>query len=456
MASVHGEHARVQPRPAAPTHVRACEPPGEVGSYTASVYGYYAYWLGTVDELPWDWLTHVAIFSVDVAGDGTLSGTQHWTDVAEQALALAEPYGVHVHLAVTSFDAGVLDAMLSNPSARTTAVGQLGDLVDAYGGHGVAVDFEGMNAGNIGDLTQFVQELAARVGEVSVATPAVDWAQAYDYPQLAAAAQSLFIMGYDYHWRGGEPGPVAPLFGGGPWGQYALDWSVADYLATGVPPEKIVLGLPLYGYTWPTVDGAVPGTATGDASSVLYSDAKLDAATYGAQWDDTTHTPYYFPDGNTQTWYDDASSLDDRIGWALEDQGLGGIGFWALNYDGGDPELWDMVASHTQVDDPDPTGTTSGGDSGGDETTEGTPAPSTTASTDTSSDDSTAATTSDAITTDGTSGPAAAGGTDAGCGCSPPKRSDGPLALACLLWLAGAVRPRRSPAGARRVPSMPS
>ncbi|HWB80857.1 MAG TPA: glycosyl hydrolase family 18 protein [Nannocystaceae bacterium] len=440
LASVHGEHARTQPRPAAPVRVRTCDPPEAVGSFSASVYGYYAYWLGSVADLPWDRLTHVAIFSVDVDGNGNLSGTEHWTDVAEQALALAEPYGVHLHLAVTSFDAGVLDTMLSNPSARATAVDQLGELVEMYGGHGVAVDFEGMDAGNIGDLTDFVEELAARVGEVSVATPAVDWAQAYDYPQLAAAAQSLFIMGYDYHWRGGDPGPVAPLFGGGAWGQYALEWSVADYLATGVPPEKIVLGLPLYGYTWPTVDDSVPGVASGDASSILFSDAKAEAAMIGAQWDDVTHTPYYFPNGNTQTWYDDAASLDDRIAWAIEDQALGGIGFWALNYDGNDPELWDMVKSHTQIDEPDP-GTTSGGDETGDaESTGDVPDPTTST---TAADDSTTDPPPDDDTTaaasDGTTGPMASGEQDDGCGCAQAPGNG-----ALLLLLLPALRRRRA------------
>jgi GH18 family chitinase len=433
--SIHAEHARVQPQRVGAAHDRVCDPPSAVGSFSAWVYGYYAFWLGTVDELPWDRLTHVAIFSVDVGSDGALSSTEHWTDVAAQALALAEPYGVHVHLAVTSFDAGVLDAMLSSPAARSNAVAQLGDLVDAYGGHGVSVDFEGMDAGNLGDLPLFVQELKARVAEVSVATPAVDWAKAYDYPELAASADALFIMGYDYHWRAGDPGPVAPLFGGAPWGQYALDWSVADYLATGVPASKLVLGLPLYGYVWPTVDGSVPGTATGDADSILFSDAKANAARFGAQWDELTHTPYYFPNGNTQAWYDDVASLDDRITWALDDQGMGGIGVWALNYDGNDPELWDMIAAHTQTDDPDPTGTTSGGEttSGDDTTTE---PPSDESTTIAAPGSSSGASEADGSESDGTTGPAATSEAAGGCGCRGPTGDAQPLALLLLAFVA--------------------
>ncbi len=441
LASVHAEHARVQPRPAEPGARRVVEPPAQVGEYTAWVYGYYAYWHGTVAELPWDRITHLAIFSVDVAADGTISGTEHWTDVADEALALAEPYGVRVHLAVTSFDADVLDAMLSSPAARTTAVDQLVALVEAHGGHGVSVDFEGMSGDNLGDLPLFVAELAQRVEDVSVATPAVDWAQAYDYPELAASADALFIMGYDFHWRTSDPGPVAPLFGGAPWGTYALDWSVADYLATGVPPEKLVLGLPLYGYAWPSVDTTVPGVATDAASSVLFADAKAEALRFGAQWDAPSHTPYYFPNATTQTFYDDVASLDERIGWALGEQGLGGVGFWALDYDGGDPELWDMVAGHTQIDVPEPG--TSSSDGGDATSSEGTSSTGTNDSTETGAPPGDTSGAPDADNSDGTGSDAGATPTtQSGCGCASTEPRGTAIVLAWCFVVACARRSR--------------
>ena len=42
--------------------------------------------------------------------------------------------------------------------------------------------------------------------EVVVDMPAVDWSDAYDESTLATLSDGLFIMGYDYHYSGGDPG----------------------------------------------------------------------------------------------------------------------------------------------------------------------------------------------------------------------------------------------------------
>ncbi|MFM7064572.1 MAG: hypothetical protein ACKO04_13935, partial [Actinomycetes bacterium] len=71
--------------------------------------------------------------------------------------------------------------------------------------------------------------------EVFVAMPAVDWNGSYDYDQIALATDGLFVMGYDYYWSGGNPGPTAPLFGSARWGTHALDWTLTDYRTWGAP-----------------------------------------------------------------------------------------------------------------------------------------------------------------------------------------------------------------------------
>jgi len=50
---------------------------------------------------------------------------------------------------------------------------------------------------------------------VTLATPAVDWSSAWDFNALATESDGLFIMGYDYYWKGSSTtGPVSPLKGG--------------------------------------------------------------------------------------------------------------------------------------------------------------------------------------------------------------------------------------------------
>jgi hypothetical protein len=353
-------HAHVAPAPLSAAPPPPAAPPPSTGR--ATVYGYAPYWQDAMDQ-DWDRLTHIAIFSVGVASDGSLTSTGNWTGVAPDVVPVAHAHGVKVDLCVTSFYDSEHAAVLPDAGRRAALVEALGRQVDAYGADGVNVDFEGLDAAYMGDFTRFVQELAARVGEVYVATPAVDWSQAYDYPALAAASDGLFIMGYGYHWTGGDPGPNDPLAASSRWGTYAIDWTVADYLSTGAPADKIILGLPLYGQEWPA-GTTVPGSAWGDGWSVELDEARGIAAAEGGLWDDASATAYVLRDG-TQLWFDDDAALQARMHWAVE-TGLQGVGFWALGYEGSDPGFWDMVAAETTWDDggttPVDTGDTQGTD----------------------------------------------------------------------------------------------
>ena len=286
---------------------------------------------------------------------------------------------------------------------------------------GVNVDVEAMDDSLSGDFVDFIRELHAQVGEVYIATPAVDWLGAYDYSELAANSDGLFIMGYGYYWTGGDPGPNDPLYGGGDWSTYSLEWSIADYQSYGAPVDKIVLGLPLYGQEWPA-DHNVPGNASGTGWSVEMYAAVDEAASVGAHYEPTTHSPYYLP-GGTQVWYPDDDSVRERIAFAREN-GLQGVGFWAVGYEGDDPDFWPMVAEETTFQAP---------DTGGDDTSA----------------------TDDSAVPDDTAGDPErppgkahllAGDEKAGCGCaSGPAGASGSVA-AVLLALIGARRRTRSDA----------
>lgn len=461
----HAEHVAARPKPSDPgAFVRAPRDPS-AATYTSWVYGYYAFWAGTVGEIRWDRVSHVALFDVELKSTGAFDNEYLITDVIDEALALAEPYGARVHISAICFDDVTMSAVLPDPIKRGIGIDQLVALVADTGAHGVSIDYEGMDAVNILDLVTFVEELKAALppgqDEVTVATPAIDWSSAYHYPKLAAAADALFIMGYGYHWSGGNPGPVAPLHGGDPWSKYSLEWTLDDYLATGAPADKLVMGLPLYGHNWPTVDTSVPGESTGKSKSITYADAVVEAETYGRKWDAVTHTPYYFPAGDAQVWYDDAASLEDKITWSIG-QGMLGVGFWALNYEGGDPVFWDMVAEHTQsADEPTTTGgdTTGGTDGSGGAGTDGSGGTGTGGSAGSGTDGTsggsgsggsasggsggagTESGTSDAGTSDA-SATGGGGEEDEGCGCSAAPRPAGWLGLG-LFGLAFARRRAR-------------
>ena len=223
-----------------------------------------------------------------------------------------------VHLCVTSFQDSINNVLFASAEFRSNLAQNLAALVNEAGADGVNVDVEGLDPQNRDSFTELIIELKSLVDEVYLATPAVDWSNAYDYEALGSISDGLFIMGYGYHWSGGDPGPVAPLYGGSPWSNYALDWTVEDYLDAGVESDKLILGLPLYGRHWQTTSEEVPGVSDGSAGEpILVGEAIAIAEEDGREWDEPTHTPYVlYPD--SQIWYDDLQSIGDKLDYAIE------------------------------------------------------------------------------------------------------------------------------------------
>jgi hypothetical protein len=307
-----------------------------------TVYGYWPYWGESLETLAWDQLTHLALFGVELSVDGGLTEEDRWHSQAPLAVALAEEHGVRVHLTLICFSDEAMASVLPDPTRRARAISEVASLVSAYDAHGVNLDFEGLDVAYKHDFTAFVEEMSEVLEDVFVATPAVDWDGAYDYDALAFASEGLFIMGYGYHWSRGDPGPVAPLDGGTPWGSHSLSWSVEDHLKWGAPASKIILGLPLYGRLWPTTSMEIPGEGTGEGVAVTYGSAKVLVEDHDRYWDSATTTPYLLPTSREQLWYDDAESLEAKMAYAV-DSNLQGFGFWALTYAHTDAGLWGAV-----------------------------------------------------------------------------------------------------------------
>lgn len=152
----------------------------------------------------------------------------------------------------------------------------------------------------------------------------------------------LIIMAYDFHYIGSiVTGPVAPLTGAG--SIYEFDTQTAVNKALDIMPgQKIILGSPLYGYEWETVDssiqsGVIPGTGK-IASNQRVEGFLASCATCSARFEDKAQESYLVykeDDTNTyhQIFYPDKNSTLAKIKFA-KDKKLGGIALWALGYEG--------------------------------------------------------------------------------------------------------------------------
>ena len=332
------------PEPPIPLQPRT----GLLDSLTHEVHGYHPYWMGnSYTSYHWEALSTVAFFGLDLDGNGNIVDAHGWPWTG--LVSLAHANGVRVLVTATLFSSSGLSQLLGNPSLRTNAIDNLVDAVLAGGADGVNIDFENMPGSRKVELVLFMQELRAAlenslptVPYVSIATPAVDWTNAFDYDALAAHVDHLMIMAYNYTWSGSpNSGPVSPLDG---WGTYNVTWTVEDYLAWQAPREKMLLGVPYYGLRWSTTSDQPGAPTTSSGNAMLFDDAQVGAEFHGRLWDEASSTPWYrFETSNwVQTWYDDAQSLTAKYDY-VRNENLAGVGIWALGYDGARPELWDAL-----------------------------------------------------------------------------------------------------------------
>jgi spore germination protein YaaH len=327
---------------------------------THKVYGYYPYWVSGWQNLRWELLSTLAYFSSEINEQGVITASHGWGGNAVNAIVqAAKDNGVRVVQTVTLFDNAAIGRLLASPSRRATAIRNIIDEIKRGGGEGVNIDFEFVPRTAKADFVTFMRDLTRDMhdeipgSEVTIAMPAVDWSGAYDYDELALASDGLMIMAYGYHWTGGPPGPLSPLRTQSPWTSRSLTWTIDDYFRYGGAENraKFILGLPFYGNDWPTTSDAVPGTSRGTGRAIVYRSAVAQAEQRGRRWESITSTPYYAynaSDGWHQVWYDDAESLSAKIGLVVE-RDIGGIGIWALGYDGTRPELFDTIEAKLSV-----------------------------------------------------------------------------------------------------------
>ena len=308
---------------------------------TRTVYGYSPYWT-TDTYLHFNLMTQLACFSVGLNADGSLNNSAGFPGTWAWDIARAHRNGVKVDLVATCFDGATIHSAITTGAAN--AITNLVTMATGAGIEGLNMDFEGVYGSDQTNLVSFMRRLSAACRaqglEVSMATPAVDWSNAFDYSALADTTDGLFIMGYDYYWRNSSvAGPVSPLTG---WGTYNVRWTINDYITySGGQRAKLILGLPYYGYEWPTTSGNAHSSTTGSGTAIIYTTAKPNAQAYGELWDSESQTPWYaFNSGGwRQGWYDDDASLLIKYG-DVNGQDLQGTGMWALAYDGPRREMW--------------------------------------------------------------------------------------------------------------------
>ena len=318
-----------------------------------AVYGWHPYWVGTAyTNYDFSLLSTFSYFSYElVPSTGGYSSIHSWKTTNSVDLALAA--GCKVELCVTNFGSSNNTTFLTSGTAQQTFIDTIISLINYRGAHGVNIDFEGVPGSQKNNLTAFMQNLSVQLkaaisgGTVTMAVYSVDWNDVFDIPALDPFVDQFVIMGYGYYYGGSSvAGPTAEFYKGTIWSNYNLVRSVNYYLNEGITPSKLILGLPYYGYEWETASNSVPSTTTSTIGSRTFSYVKNNyLGVHDRFWDGEGFNNYYIyqSGGNwRQAWVDDERSLSHRYDMVIQ-KDIGGIGIWALGYDNGYSELWNLI-----------------------------------------------------------------------------------------------------------------
>ena len=312
------------------------------------VFGWHPSWEGTgYTNYTFDLLSTIAYFSYEVnPSTGYATTMNSWSNTP--LVQWAHSNGTKVVLCATMMSGHT--NFFGSSTAQSNLINELIRVVNLREADGVNIDFEAIPSGYRTQLTAFMSNLAVRMhadvpgSQVSICLPAVDWSSNFDVAAYEGFLDLCIIMGYDYSWSTDtQAGPVAPLTGSATFSSYCEQKSVSNYLALGISPGKLLLGVPYYGYDGPTVSFALHANTTGSGTARMYPAAKSYAATYGYNWDANSQTPYVLYGSYRQLWYDDTNSLALKYDFA-NSKNLAGIGIWALNYDESTSDLWDLLA----------------------------------------------------------------------------------------------------------------
>jgi len=219
-----------------------------------AVLAYYTYDKGSAEALHAHaaYLNQVAMDLCSATDKGVVSGAVPVAD-----LDFAHAHGMAALATVSNyagsdFNAHVAHAILTTPAyTQTFLAGMLAKLkLGSY--QGINIDFESITASDRDAFSAFVKTVAGKMKAagyltmVSVPAKQVDdptnsWDGAFDYQALGAAADVLQVMTYDENGPWGKPGPVAGL----DWVERCIQFAVSK-----VPPAKINMGIPAFGYDW--------------------------------------------------------------------------------------------------------------------------------------------------------------------------------------------------------------
>lgn len=285
-------------------------------------------------------LTYITPSSYIVNADGSLRPLD---DTA--IINTSKNYGIAALMSITNaggpgFDPERARVIMSSEEVQNTLFNNMLQTMREKNYNGVNINFEMLYPEDRQLYNQFLRK-------------AVDFFHQYDYPVSTALVPKTYDMttgkwwgGHDYKAQGEILDFVIVM---------TYDWGcgacppmavapvdeirkVLDYAVTVIPKEKILMGVPFYGFDW-----ELP-FATGQMGRLVdYTSALQLAANTGSviQFDDIGQVPYfnYYNSAGKKhvVWFEDARSFKAKYE-LVNEYGLRGVSYWVLGLSA--PQNW--------------------------------------------------------------------------------------------------------------------
>ena len=327
------------------------------------VFGWHPYWMGdSWKNYPFELLSTLSYFSYKVDPvTGSYSNPKQIEEWRNTALIdSAQVNKTKVLLTVSSHGRSNNNKFLGDRGKWSVLIDSVTKLVKDRNADGVDLNFEQLPYLKRERFNLFVKQLREHLNNqinvkkpiISITLPAVDSREVFDVIELQKHADLMVIMGYDYNTGNQIQGAVAPLRS-----SEGLDISLSNtvsfYMDIGIDTQKTILALPYYGSMWTgnmDENGEVSSNferkvTYREIMNLFSSDVAINSKT-SPFLDKRSMTNYYnltYPDNSTkEIWFDDDFTLGKKFDYAIS-QNLKGIGIWALGYDNGYLELWDVI-----------------------------------------------------------------------------------------------------------------
>ena len=338
-----------------------------------------------------DLITEINYFGLFVNGDGefitvyngeTNPGKREWdSQTIKDLITKTHINGNKFTLSIICQDNDDINSILDSNSSQKKLISNIINEISLRKLDGINIDFEYTGSADQKykqKLTEFSKKLkqamktqnAKNKLEISIlprsARPQTpkrsDGGQArtpdiIDFEKLVPIYDNFIGMSYDFNGGSGtNAGPIAPMTGFKE-NKYFFDVAtVYDDLEGYIPEDKIIMGVPHYGWDWAVEDGKkilsttlLQTDETNSPAVISYARAleNKDLKKSQCYFDEFALEPWcWYTDPKTkidhQVWFENKKSIGIKYDFANKNK-LGGIAIWVLGYDKDYPDLWNLM-----------------------------------------------------------------------------------------------------------------